>query len=215
MRLTPASDGFVKALPWHPGHAIACSCFFQREPTVRAPLRGIQCLDALDESGSALLYIDALSCLSCGHCRPCLHMANPALQLYTMCTTLCYLEKLIQLHLATLLTGDPHAPVVIRLPSRSSVAFPALTIKASPACAEFPWSCCPRAALGKVLELAESKFGFKFRVGYESEFMLLREREPGSQPPFRPVDNSVYSQSSAFNAMAPGMRLYGAPTLAS
>ena len=55
-----------------------------------------------------------------------------------------------------------------------------------------------------MLELAESKFGFKFRVGYESEFMLLRAAEPGSQVPFKPVDNSVYSHSYAFNAMAPG-----------
>ena len=74
-------------------------------------------------------------------------------------------------------------------------------------CADFPWLCCPRAALARVLALAESKFGFKFRVGYESEFMLLREAAPGSQPPFRPVDTSVYCQSSSFNAIAPGMEL--------
>ncbi len=78
---------------------------------------------------------------------------------------------------------------------------------AHPLCADFPWLCCPRAALAKVLDLAQSKFGFTFRVGYESEFMLLHRLEPGSHPPFRPVDNSVYSQSSSFNAMAPG----GAP----
>ncbi len=76
--------------------------------------------------------------------------------------------------------------------------------EACPLCADFPWLCCPRAALAKVLDLAQSKFGFTFRVGYESEFMLLHRLEPGSQPPFRPVDNSVYSQSSAFDAMAPG-----------
>ncbi|CAL5223477.1 g6000 [Coccomyxa viridis] len=107
IRLTPAPNGFLKALPWHPGHAIAASGFYLREPSVRAPLR------------------------------------------------------------------------------------------------DFPWLCCPRAALAKVLDLAQSKFGFTFRVGYESEFMLLHRLEPGSQPPFRPVDNSVYSQSSAFDAMAP------------
>lgn len=55
-----------------------------------------------------------------------------------------------------------------------------------------------------MLELAESKFGFKFRVGYESEFTLLRAAEPESQVPFKAVDNSVYSHSLAFNNMAPG-----------
>ena len=55
-----------------------------------------------------------------------------------------------------------------------------------------------------MLELAESKFGFKFRVGYESELTLLRAAEPGSPVPFKPVDNSVYSHSMAFNNMAPG-----------
>jgi len=55
-----------------------------------------------------------------------------------------------------------------------------------------------------VLELAESNFGFKARVGYESEFMLLQAAEPGSHIPFRAVDNSVYAQSSAFNNMASG-----------
>lgn len=70
--------------------------------------------------------------------------------------------------------------------------------------ADFAWSCCPRAALVKVLQLAGDKFGFRFRVGYESEFTLLRAAEPGSQVPFKAVDSSVYAQSSAFNAMAPG-----------
>ena len=70
--------------------------------------------------------------------------------------------------------------------------------------AESPWESCPRAALVKVLGVAESKFGFKFRVGYESEFMLLKAAEPGSALPFRPVDNSVYASSSALNDMAPG-----------
>jgi hypothetical protein len=70
--------------------------------------------------------------------------------------------------------------------------------------AESPWETCPRAALVKVLGVAESKFGFKFRVGYESEFMLLKAAEPGSAVPFRPVDNSVYASSSALNDMAPG-----------
>ena len=40
MRLTPAPEGLVKALPWYPGHAIAISGFYQREPSIRAPLRG-------------------------------------------------------------------------------------------------------------------------------------------------------------------------------
>ena len=52
--------------------------------------------------------------------------------------------------------------------------------------------------------MAEAKFGFKFRVGYESEFMLLKRAEPGSAVPFRPVDNSVYASSSALNDIAPG-----------
>ncbi len=55
-----------------------------------------------------------------------------------------------------------------------------------------------------MLGVAESKFGFKFRIGYESEFMLLRAAEPGSALPFRAVDNSVYASSSALNDMAPG-----------
>ena len=108
------------------------------------------------------------------------------------------------------LTGDLRALVVMKVSIFSCIGFSGCT-KASPVCAEFPWSCCPRAALAKVLDLAESKFGFKFRVGYESEFFLLREAELGSQPPFRPVDNSVYSSSSAFNAMAPGMGVQAQP----
>jgi len=40
MRLTPVANGLVRGLPWHPGHAIAVSGFYLREPSVRAPLRG-------------------------------------------------------------------------------------------------------------------------------------------------------------------------------
>ena len=58
-----------------------------------------------------------------------------------------------------------------------------------------------------MLELAESKFGFRFRVGYESEFVLLRAGQPGSSAPFAAVDNSLYAQSSAFNDMAHGIEL--------
>lgn len=40
MRLTPAADGLVRVLSWHPGHAIAVSGFYLRKSSVRAPLTG-------------------------------------------------------------------------------------------------------------------------------------------------------------------------------
>lgn len=40
MRLTPAAGGLVKTLTWYPGHAIAVTGFYLREPSVRAPLKG-------------------------------------------------------------------------------------------------------------------------------------------------------------------------------
>lgn len=67
-----------------------------------------------------------------------------------------------------------------------------------------PWECCPRAALKRVLATAQRDHGLTFRVGYESEFILLHKPMPGAVGLPPPFDTSVYCQTSAFDAAAPG-----------
>ena len=87
---------------------------------------------------------------------------------------------------------------------------------------ELLWGCCPRAAAARVVHLAERNHGLSLRVGYETEFVLLRKPAaapgagaaaaalggaggaagPAPLPP--PVDNSVYCLSGSFDAMASG-----------
>lgn len=68
-----------------------------------------------------------------------------------------------------------------------------------------PWDCCPRSALKRVIDQLQQRYGVSLRVGFESEFLLLRPLSSGQAPPHRlvPVDCSVYCQSSAFETMAP------------
>ncbi|KAK9918078.1 hypothetical protein WJX75_001014 [Coccomyxa subellipsoidea] len=68
-----------------------------------------------------------------------------------------------------------------------------------------PWECCPRAALKSILANAQREHGLTFRVGYESEFILLRQPAPGDTQLPPPFDRSVYCQTSAFDAAAPVM----------
>ncbi|CAL8471645.1 g11187 [Coccomyxa elongata] len=68
-----------------------------------------------------------------------------------------------------------------------------------------PWECCPRSALKRILAAAQQDHGLTFRVGYESEFVLLRQPAPGSAVLPPAFDRSVYCQTSAFDAAAPVM----------
>ncbi|EIE21810.1 glutamine synthetase/guanido kinase, partial [Coccomyxa subellipsoidea C-169] len=68
-----------------------------------------------------------------------------------------------------------------------------------------PWECCPRAALKSILATAQREHGLTFRIGYESEFTLLHQPPPGDTRLPPPFDRSVYCQTSAFDAAAPGM----------
>jgi hypothetical protein len=77
-------------------------------------------------------------------------------------------------------------------------------IKSICMCTGDPWECCPRAALKSVLATAQREHGLTFRVGYESEFILLRQPAPGDTQLPPPFDRSVYCQTSAFDAAAPG-----------
>lgn len=64
-----------------------------------------------------------------------------------------------------------------------------------------PWECCARSALKRVLATAQQEHGLNFRIGYESEFVLLRP--PGDDGVLRGINKAVYSQTSALNAAAP------------
>ena len=71
-------------------------------------------------------------------------------------------------------------------------------------CTGDPWECCPRAALKSILATAQREHGLTFRIGYESEFILLHKPGPGDTQLPPPFDTSVYCQTSAFDAAAPG-----------
>lgn len=70
-----------------------------------------------------------------------------------------------------------------------------------------PWSCCPRSALRKALKTLKDGYDLDLLVGFEIEFVLLREgssHDPiTAEACLHPVDYSVYSQSSAIDTMAP------------
>eukprot|EP00667_Euglena_gracilis_P004000 EG_transcript_4015 len=59
-----------------------------------------------------------------------------------------------------------------------------------------PWACDPRAALQRALAAAEQRHGLTFRVGFESEFSLLR------QGTMEPVDGTPYCSSQAWHRSA-------------
>ncbi|KXZ44742.1 hypothetical protein GPECTOR_63g67 [Gonium pectorale] len=75
-----------------------------------------------------------------------------------------------------------------------------------------PWECCPRSALRNTLRLLLDNFGLELKVGFEVEFLLLERAEPGHEATreggsldrsgWRPVDRSLYSQSSALDRHA-------------
>lgn len=70
------------------------------------------------------------------------------------------------------------------------------------------WVCCPRNALRRAVRQAREQHGVAFRVGFETEFVLLEE--PVSESDIDDLasvatDNSLYCQSSALNAAAKGV----------
>ncbi|GLI60908.1 hypothetical protein VaNZ11_003143 [Volvox africanus] len=71
---------------------------------------------------------------------------------------------------------------------------------------ETPWDCCPRRALRQTCKMLHDNFGLTMKVGFEVEFLLL-ERAPSGDgglmgSGWRPVDSSVYCQSSALDSQA-------------
>ncbi|KAK9834137.1 hypothetical protein WJX81_001281 [Elliptochloris bilobata] len=71
--------------------------------------------------------------------------------------------------------------------------------------ADLYWDCCPRNALRRALRLAREQHGVAIRVGFESEFVLLHNT-PGARADdalYKPVDCSLYCQTSGFDAAAP------------
>ncbi|KAF6262809.1 hypothetical protein COO60DRAFT_573156 [Scenedesmus sp. NREL 46B-D3] len=77
-----------------------------------------------------------------------------------------------------------------------------------------PFVCCPRSALKHALAALKSAHGVELLVGFELEFMLLKPAAAAAAAAgdtgvilqsgsFRPVDESIYCQSSAFDQAAP------------
>ncbi|KAL6749003.1 glutamine synthetase I [Haematococcus lacustris] len=63
------------------------------------------------------------------------------------------------------------------------------------------WSCCPRSALKRMLAVLEQEWGLRVRVGYETEFVLLKASScPGA--PLVPVDGQPYCHSAALDSQA-------------
>ncbi|KAJ9516601.1 hypothetical protein QJQ45_015233, partial [Haematococcus lacustris] len=63
------------------------------------------------------------------------------------------------------------------------------------------WSCCPRSALKRMLAVLEQEWGLRVRVGYETEFVLLKaSAHPGA--PLVPVDGQPYCHSAALDSQA-------------
>jgi glutamine synthetase len=82
-----------------------------------------------------------------------------------------------------------------------------------------PFVCCPRSALKHALAALKLAHGVRLLVGFELEFMLLNPAAAaaagdatagsdlvlqGGGGCFRPIDESIYCQSSAFDQAAPG-----------
>ena len=59
------------------------------------------------------------------------------------------------------------------------------------------WVCCPRNALRRAVRLAREQHGVAFRVGFETEFVLLRLPIPSDLAKLASsaVDSSLYCQS--------------------
>lgn len=69
------------------------------------------------------------------------------------------------------------------------------------------WVCCPRNALRRTLRLAQEHHGVAFRVGFETEFVLLDKYAATCKLDnlaSAAVDNSLYCQSSALEDSAGG-----------
>ena len=72
--------------------------------------------------------------------------------------------------------------------------------------ADLYWEMCPRNALRSALRGARERHGVGFRVGFESEFVLLHDTlgaAPDGPLP-KAVDRSLYCQASGFDASAAG-----------
>ena len=67
------------------------------------------------------------------------------------------------------------------------------------------WVCCPRNALRRAVQLAREQHGVAFRVGFETEFVLLNKHAaPHNLDNLAAIDNSLYCQSSALEDSAGG-----------
>ena len=83
-----------------------------------------------------------------------------------------------------------------------------VTLRDLSCAADGHWVCCPRNALRRAVQQAREQHGVAFRVGFETEFVLLEE--PISDSDIDNLasvatDNSLYCQSSALNAAAEGV----------
>lgn len=67
---------------------------------------------------------------------------------------------------------------------------------------------CPRNALRAALRTARERHGVGFRVGFESEFVLLHDALGAAPDGTLPtaVDRSLYCQASGFDASAAGAK---------
>ena len=67
---------------------------------------------------------------------------------------------------------------------------------------------CPRNALRAALRAARERHGVGFRVGFESEFVLLHDEQVAAPDGTLPkaVDRSLYCQASGFDASAAGAK---------
>lgn len=65
-----------------------------------------------------------------------------------------------------------------------------------------PWECCPRRALENALKWLENAHGINLICGFELEFILFKEPEPGMAKPITPIDHSRYCQTSAMENAA-------------
>ena len=69
-----------------------------------------------------------------------------------------------------------------------------------------PWSCCPRSALARTIAKARAQEGLDLQAGFETEFYLGKPAPAAKQLEqiHIPVDASLFCDSAAFDAMAPG-----------
>ncbi|KAJ9516947.1 hypothetical protein QJQ45_027406 [Haematococcus lacustris] len=58
------------------------------------------------------------------------------------------------------------------------------------------WSCCPRSALKRMLAVLEQEWGLRVRVGYETEFVLLKVRARPPRIQVRPSSRLMASPTA-------------------